>query len=60
MLPQRLTTALDGVIIGVPERSTQSARCRMQLFPSRVAQVVEQVTVNHPVGGSSPSPGAER
>lgn len=25
---------------------------------SRVAQLVEQVAVNHPVGGSSPSPGA--
>ncbi len=30
----------------------------MILQHSRVAQLAEQVTVNHPVGGSNPSPGA--
>ncbi len=32
----------------------------MNRFYSPVAQLVEQVAVNHPVGGSSPSRGANK
>jgi hypothetical protein len=42
-----------------PPRPCYSAAVQSALNRrSRVAQPVEQVTVNHPVGGSNPSPGA--
>jgi hypothetical protein len=48
-------------------RPEGSARCLSRVGPlvfrcrqSRVAQLVEQVTVNHRVGGSSPSSGASK
>ena len=34
------------------------SKCRKNKLRSSVAQLVEQVAVNHPVGGSSPSRGA--
>ena len=41
----------------VTRRLTHRGRSTKIRGHSRVAQVVEQVTVNHPVGGSSPSSG---
>ena len=39
--------------------SISSIGCRVDVLSS-VAQLVEQVAVNHPVGGSSPSRGARK
>src|SRR3989442_7571213 len=46
---------VPSVLFAEPTRQHQA---RISLHPSRVAQLVEQVTVNHRVGGSSPSSGA--
>src|SRR3954471_12205028 len=54
----------NGKNVGIPPLAVEVARLIPMLRPanlrrySRVAQVVEQVTVNHRVGGSSPSSGA--